>query len=51
MHGTSIKTKTNIRALSGIRTHDPGHIAASDLRIRPHGRGGWAEVVVACSKS
>ena len=30
-------TKTNIHATSGIQTSDPWNIAATDLRLRPHG--------------
>jgi hypothetical protein len=31
------KTRTNIHALSGIRTHDPSNQRAKTPRLRPHG--------------
>lgn len=34
----STHTRENVRAVSGIRAHDPSSRAAADLRLRPHGR-------------
>jgi hypothetical protein len=37
LHNTQQTKTTNIRAISGIRTHDLGIQEAADLRLGPHG--------------
>ena len=36
VHNTQRTQETNIRALSGIRTHDPSNQSATELRLRQH---------------
>ena len=44
-HYTQQTQETNIHALSGFRIRGPNNQAASDLRLRPHGRRDWALTV------
>jgi len=49
-HNTRQAEETNIYALSGIRTRDPSHQPAQDIRLRPHGQRDWEILVLGKSK-
>jgi hypothetical protein len=40
-HNSQQRQETNINALSGIRTRDPGNQEALDLRLGPRGHRDW----------